>query len=320
MKSVLVTGASGFVGTHLVEHLLSRKKYHVFGTHYGKDVGYLRDLLPKNNIFGINLLDKKDTRKVVDKVRPDYVYHLAALSSPAKSFEDPQGTIVNNVGAQLNLFDACLNLKTRPRTLVVGSAEEYGLAPSREAIDEEAELNPLNAYAVSKISQDYLGLMYYLTHKLPIVRVRPFNHTGERRPPVFVLPAFAKQVAEIELGIRKTLLVRGDLSVVRDFTDVKDMVRAYELAVTECNLGEVYNLGSGRPTKIGELLELLKKNSTFRIVVERDKKKLRPADVRYLVCNADKFKKETGWKPEIDLEVTVGRVLNYWREQVKGKE
>jgi GDP-4-dehydro-6-deoxy-D-mannose reductase len=316
MKSVLVTGASGFVGTHLVEHLLKMKRYEVFGTHYGGERNFLETLLPKKNIFSVNLLNKEETFEVVSKVKPDFIYHLAALSSPAKSFEDPQGTIVNNTGVQINLFEAVIRKKISPKILVIGSAEEYGLVKGKTKVDENHELSPLNSYAVSKIAQDYLGLQYYLAHGIEVVRVRPFNHTGDRQSPIFVLPAFAKQIVEIERGEKEELIVKGNLDVVRDFTDVKDIVVAYELAMTKGIAGEVYNLGSGRPVMIEELLDMLIKQSSQRIMVKKDTKKLPPAQVKYLVCDYSKFTKDTGWEPTIKLEDTVKRVLNYWREEL----
>jgi len=317
MKKILITGASGFVGIHLTTYLLKNKNYQIFGTHFGGSEN-INKLLKKNHLIPLNLLKSTDTKNVIQKIKPDWIIHLAALSSASDSFKNPQQTLTNNTVAQLNLLDALVGLKLKPKILVIGSAEEYGIVKKSESpVKETNPLRPLSPYAVSKITQDYLGLQYYMTYKIPIIRLRPFNHVGEGQRPQFVLPAFSKQIAEIEAGIKDYMMVVGDLSPIRDFTDVQDICIAYELALKHCQPGEVYNIGTGRPTPVKQLLNILLSLTTTKVKIKKDPSKFRPADVKILVADASKFKKTTGWKPTIALEETVKRVLNYWREQIK---
>lgn len=321
MNKILITGASGFVGSHLVEYLNSLGSYEVFGTAFGPGNSIAKSLLDPDHLLSLNLLDSQETENLILKIKPDFIIHLAALSSPQKSKIDPLKTISNNVGISVNLLEAISKLDKKPITLIIGSAEEYGLVNEDQIpIDENTPLNPCNPYAVSKITQDFLALQYFNTHQIPAIRLRPFNHTGERRPPVFVLPAFAKQLAEIELGKKDSLEVLGDLEVSRDFTDVKDMVRAYELALHKCTPGEVYNIGSDKAVLIQDLLDMILSSSENQIKVEKDPTKQGSSSIKTLISNSQKFRQATGWSPEISLEDTVARVVNYWREFIKGEK
>jgi GDP-4-dehydro-6-deoxy-D-mannose reductase len=321
MNKILITGASGFVGSHLVEYLNSLGNYEVFGTAFGLGNSTTKALLDEDHLISLNLLDSQETLDLVSRINPDFVIHLAALSSPQQSKVDPLKTMSNNVGASINLLQALVKLDKKPVTLIIGSAEEYGLvSPDQVPIDEDTPLNPCNPYAVSKITQDYLALQYFNSEKLPVIRLRPFNHTGERRPPVFVLPAFAKQLAEIEQGKKESLEVLGDLEVTRDFTDVKDMVRAYELALHHCKPGEVYNIGSDTGVLIHDLLDMVLANSDTQVKVNIDPEKQNKSNIKTLISNSQKFRQLTGWSPEITLEDTVARVVNYWREIIKGEK
>ena len=321
MNKILITGASGFVGSHLVEYLNSLGSYEVFGTAFGPGNSIAKLLLDPDHLISLNLLDNQETEETILKIKPDFVVHLAALSSPQKSKIDPLKTISNNVGISVNLLEAISKLDKKPITLIIGSAEEYGLVSEDQIpIDENTPLNPCNPYAVSKITQDFLALQYFNSHQIPIIRLRPFNHTGERRPPVFVLPAFAEQLAQIEQGEKEYLEVQGDLEVTRDFTDVKDMVRAYELALHKCTPGEVYNIGSDKGVLIKDLLDMVLSTSQSQIRVKKDPAKQGSSNNKTLISNSQKFRQATGWSPEIPLEDTVARVVNYWREFIKGEK
>lgn len=318
MKKIFITGATGFVGTHALEYFSDKGNYEIFGTNYKSD-NKVVDWIDDEHLITLNLLDQEAIKGVVGRVKPDYVIHLAAMSSPKMSFEKPQETMTNNIAAQINLFEALRLLDKQPeKVLIIGSAEEYGLVSADDCpINETTPLKPTSPYAVSKIAQDYLGLQYYLSYGLPAVRLRPFNHTGERRPETFVLPAFAKQVAEIEAGIQESIIHVGNLEPVRDFTDVKDMVRAYEMALIKGTPGDVYNIGSGEGISIKKLLDILLELTEKKITVEIDDTRVKPADVPVLVADNSKFVNQTGWKPKIPIQETVKRVLNYWRSQVK---
>jgi GDP-4-dehydro-6-deoxy-D-mannose reductase len=313
MKQVLITGASGFAGRHLISQL-KPTLYNIVGTVFGDSGSSLGE---HAEAVKLDLSDFEATSALIERVRPDWVFHLAALSSPAASVHDHNKTLINNITAQANLLDALVLHAPDARVLVVGSAEEYGKVDETcLPIDESCPLNPLTPYAVSKIAQDFMGRQYFLSKKLPVVRVRPFNHVGEGQPPLFVLPAFAKQVALIEAGKQEPIMTVGNLDSTRDFTDVRDMVSAYELALIKGEAGDVYNLGSGIETKIADLLTMLLDQATVSIEVKQDPAKMMKADVPRMAANFDKFKALTKWEPTIPLLSTVTRVLDYWRKQV----
>ncbi len=250
-------------------------------------------------------------------VRPDYIFHLAAQASVERAWQDPVSTLVNNICIQLNLIQAVIALELDARILVVGSADEYGLVrPAELPITEETPLRPLNPYAVSKITQDYLGYQYHLSHGLHVVRVRPFNHIGPRQGPGFVVPDFAKQIALIEAGLQEPVIRVGNLSASRDFSDVRDIVRGYYLALHAGKPGTVYNLGSGEAHSIEDVLHTLLELSTAAIQVEMEPALMRPSDIPISVCNSSRFRADTGWKPEYSLRESLQAVLDYWRTQV----
>ena len=260
-------------------------------------------------------MDNAKVFYLIDRLRPDLVFHLAALTSPKDSFDDPSVTMINNIKAQVNILDAVRKLGFKDtRILVVSSGEIYGLVDKEDLpIDEETVLRPTSPYSVSKITQDFLGLQYYLSHKLKIIRVRPFNHIGPRQSSVFVVSAFAKKIAEIEKNKLEPVLSVGNLESARDFTDVRDMVEAYVLAVEKGKKGEVYNLGSGKSYKISEILEKLLSLSSVKIKIEIDENLLRPVDIPNLVCDVTKFTKLTNWRPKISIDTTLKDTLDYWR-------
>ncbi|MBI2031337.1 MAG: GDP-mannose 4,6-dehydratase [Candidatus Levybacteria bacterium] len=316
MKKVLITGASGFAGSFLIEHLLLNKSFQISGTFLlEKSLKNLIHVKNKINLIHLDLIDAEKVRTMIEKLRPDFIFHLAAHPSPMASFENPGETMMNNIKAQINILEAVKTLEFwKSRILVVSSAEIYGLvSPDDLPIDEKTELKPTSPYSVSKITQDFLGLQYYLAHKLKIVRVRPFNHIGPKQSPSFVVSAFAKKIAEIEKNNSEPVMSVGNLESMRDFTDVRDMIRAYVLAIEKGEAGDVYNIGSGQAYKISDILDQLISLSSKKIRVNVDEKLLRPIDIPELRCDAGKFQKLTGWKPEIPLEKTLEDTLDYWR-------
>ncbi|MCL5675867.1 MAG: GDP-mannose 4,6-dehydratase [Patescibacteria group bacterium] len=313
MKKVFITGVGGFAGSHLCELLTKDKKVQIIGT----DLKHNKSYPGTVKIVTLDLTQRDKTEDAIKKIKPDEVYHLAALTSPAKSFQDPFQTLENNLKAQINLLEALRVHKPDARVLIIGSADEYGLVKKEDnPVDEKQPLRPTNPYAVSKITQDYLALQYVLAYKMPIVRVRPFNHIGPRQSPNFVVSAFAKQLAEIEAGLKEAIISVGNLSSVRDFTDVRDMMRAYQIILEKGVPGEVYNIGSGRGYKMEEILNLLLSMTAKKIKIQVDKTLLRPIDEPILVCNYNKINGLTGWKPKISISETLKSVLDYWRDQV----
>ena len=289
--NILVTGSSGFVGRHLVNHL---KKRH--------------QIIP----LDVDLLNATAVETALAGINPDGVIHLAAIAAIGESLASPAKILRNNIFAQLNLLEALKRKKSTARILVIGSADEYGQT-SDKPIDENFPLLPTSPYAVSKIAQDYLGLEYHLAYGMNIIRVRPFNHIGEGQSPGFVVPDFAKQIVDVENSGRPGNILVGNLDAQRDFTDVLDMVDAYELALAKGKPGDVYNLGSGKSVFIKHLLNILMSLSPAKVTIKTDPSRLRPADQPKLVCNPEKFHLLTGWKPKIPLETTLKRVLEYFR-------
>jgi GDP-4-dehydro-6-deoxy-D-mannose reductase len=259
--------------------------------------------------------------RAVREVAPTHVFHLAAQSSVAASFEDAGGTLTNNLAAQANLLDACRALPEPPRILVVGSAEEYGLVrPEETPLTEAQPFRPTSPYAVSKVAQDLLGWQYFHSYGLPVVRVRPFNHAGPGQSDQFAIAAFARQIAEIEAGRRAPVVRVGNLDARRDFLDVRDVARAHVLALTRGTPGAVYNVGSGVAVRIGDALDALLRLAWAPVKVEPDPARLRPSDVPLLVADTRALGAATGWRPEIAFAETLAATLAWWRLRVASRE
>ena len=315
----LVTGISGFVGSHLAEYLLEHTDWQVIGTVYGPEdnIEHLRDRL---ELYPAELSELKTVTSIIKRAEPDYIFHLAAQPLPSLSHQDPWFTLENNIRLQLNILEAVVRLKLGSRMLVVGSSEEYGLVrPDELPIKEANPLRPINPYAVSKITQDMLGLQYFLSHGVQAIRVRPFNHIGPRQSPGFVAPDFARQVAEAEAGLREPYILVGNLEASRDFSDVRDIVRGYHLALTQGEAGKVYNLGSEQAHSVRELLDTLLRFSRIPLEVRQDPARVRPAEVPVMVSDCTRFRERAGWRTTIPFEQSVRDVLDYWRVHVKEK-
>jgi GDP-4-dehydro-6-deoxy-D-mannose reductase len=293
---VLVTGVTGFAGSHLVDYILAEK--------------------PGTEITGIQRWRSRTENIEHFEERPDWIFHLAAQSFVPTSWTAPTESLVTNIIGQLNIFEAVKKLGIKPRIQLACSSEEYGLVLENELpIKETNPLRPLSPYAVSKVGQDMLGYQYWMSFRIPVVRTRGFNHEGPRRGPVFVCSDFAKQIADIEKGRRPPVVRVGNLTARRDFTDVRDVVRAYWLALEKGEPGEVYNIASGRAWTIREMLDLLLGMSKSKIKVEEDPARMRPSDVPVLLGDSSKFRDRTGWSPSIPFEKTIADLLAYWRER-----
>jgi GDP-4-dehydro-6-deoxy-D-mannose reductase len=314
----LITGINGFVGGHLAEHLIAAERWEVWGV-ARQPAPRLPRLRGRVEVVVADLESLEQTTAALERVRPDVVFHLAGQSNVPRSFEDPAGTLTNNILAQLHLFQATLRLRQNPLLLIAASNEIYGqIRPEDLPLNENAPLRPVNPYAVSKATQDLLAFQYHVSHGLRAIRLRPFNHIGPRQSEQFVVSAFAAQIARIEAGAQAPLIRVGNLVAERDFTDVRDIARAYELAALRGRPPLAYNIGSGRCVSVRWLLDTLLALAERDIAIEPDAARMRPADVPRVVGDSRLFREHTGWEPQIPLEQTLLDVLEYWREQVKG--
>jgi GDP-4-dehydro-6-deoxy-D-mannose reductase len=314
----LVTGISGFVGGHLAEHLLAEGDLVIGLSTSGRWPAELAELgkairLERFDLVKQSEADLADLADLVRRKQPEVIYHLAAQSNPQGSIHDPRGTWTLNLGGSLNLLEAVKASGQKPRVVLVGSGVCYGNpAPEFIPVSEDCPLRPNNPYAASKAAVDLLGIEHYLAHGTDVVMVRPFNHAGPRQLARYVLAGFASQIAEVELGRRSHLKV-GNLNIVRDFTDVRDVVRAYRLLGQKGQPGEIYNLGSGQGTKLTDVLEYLRSRSTANIDVEVDATRMRSVDQPLLVANASKLYAAVDWKPHYSIEQTLSDMLDFSR-------
>jgi GDP-4-dehydro-6-deoxy-D-mannose reductase len=315
MRRVLVTGVTGFAGSHLVDYMLTRNDCEIFGIQrWRSPLENVTHFLDKITMVECDLRDASSTRDTLERVRPDWIFHLAAQSFVPTSWSAPTESLTTNVLGQLNIFEAVRRIGLQCRIQIACSSEEYGMVYSDELpIRETNPLRPLSPYAVSKVAQDMLAYQYWMSWKVDSVRTRGFNHEGPRRGPVFVASDFAKQIADIEKGLKPPVLHVGNLEARRDFTDVRDMVRGYWRALEKCESGEVYNLCSGKDYSIQSVLDLLLGMTKSKIEVRQDRMRLRPSDVPVLLGDCSKFKQATGWEPVIPFEQTLQDMLDFWR-------
>jgi len=319
----LITGITGFAGSHLAEYLLAEHPdVEVYGTYRWRSrMDNVEHLRSRVKLLEADLRDYTSMHSALERSRPDVIFHLAAQSFVPSSWSAPNETLTTNVAGQTNLFEAIRALKLDPVVQIACSSEEYGLVlPGETPIKETNPLRPLSPYAVSKVAQDYLGYQYFQSYGLKVVRTRGFNHTGPRRGQVFVTSNFCSQVAAIELGLQEPIIRVGNIDAIRDFTDVRDMVRAYWLAVTKAKPGEVYNIATGNGIKIREMLERLIQLAAVEVKIEVDPDRLRPSDVEILIGDASKFRADTGWEPRISFEQTLNDLLDYWRETLRRRQ
>lgn len=315
----LITGITGFAGSHLADYILeTHPEVEVHGlVRWRSRMENIRHILDRVHLQEADLKDMVSMKKALAEIEPDRIFHLAAQSFVPTSWRCPGETFAINSIGQVNLFEAVLDLGLTPRIQIAGSSEEYGLVhPDEVPMKETNPLRPLSPYAVSKVAQDLLGYQYFMSYGLHVVRTRGFNHTGPRRGEVFICSNFAHQIVEIEKKLRDPVLFVGNLEAKRDFTDVRDTVRAYWLSLEKGEAGEVYNIGTGVAYSAQEILDKLLALTEADVRVEVDPLRLRPSDVMILLSDCSKFRTISGWEPRIPFEQSLQDLLEYWRERL----
>jgi GDP-4-dehydro-6-deoxy-D-mannose reductase len=310
---ILITGASGFVGRHLVDYLNRQDQHEITGLSSQK-----RPPIEGGRLLVCDLRDADLTRRVLERYEPEIIFNLAGQSHVPRAFTDPAGTLITNVVGQINLFEGCRATEIDPVIVTVGSAEIYGAVdPDAIPIDESQPFKPNNPYASSKAAQDLYASQYVASYGMKIVRARPFNHVGPGQDDRFVVASFARQIAEVEAGLAEPVVLVGNLEPVRDFLDVRDVVRAYDLIARPEFAGEVFNISSGRGIRIREILDMLVEAATCDIEVRVDPERVRPSEVPEFRGDSTKLRDATGWQPQFQLEQTIREVLDDWRSRIR---
>lgn len=314
MKKALIIGASGFVGPYLAAQLSGESGMEVYATKLPQ--GELDDI--QAEVCNLDIMNKEEIVDLLYKIRPDYIFHLAAQSSVAVSWKNPGLTIDINIKGSVNVLDAVRELYYKPRVLLIGSGEEYGhIRPGETPISEDNHLRPGNLYAATKVCQNMIAKIYTTAYDMELIMVRAFNHIGPKQAPIFVVSDFCKQVVEIEKGVREPVMMVGNLKAMRDFTDVRDVVRAYALLVEHGKAGETYNVGSGHAVSIQDVLDLIISQSSAEVEVKVDPNKIRPVDVPIIEADTTKLREATGWERKIPLEQTIRETMDYWRQHIE---
>lgn len=309
----LITGINGFVGGYLAEYLLN-KTNQVFGTFYPKDLN--KNIKDPIQSFFCDLTIPQDIDKLIKEIKPEFIFHLAGQSFIPYSWDDPATTFKTNVLGPIYLLEAVKKHAQTAKILIVGSSDEYGSVNGSTNLSEDAPLNPDNPYGISKACADLLSHQLGKHNNLKIVRTRSFLHIGPGQSEKFVVSDFCKQIALIEKGEQPPVMKVGNLESKRDFTDVRDIVNAYWLALEKGIPGEVYNITSQNLLSIQELLDKLISMTDTKITVEIDPKKIRTTDTKLTMGDSTKFRTQTMWQPEIPIEKTLQDTLDWWRKQV----
>lgn len=314
MKRALIIGAAGFVGSYLIDHIQKHCVWSIVVTKMPQETM----ACPGVDICDLDILAPEAIERLLEEQRPDYIFHLAAQSSVAVSWKNPGLTVDVNVKGSLNVLDAVRKLDYKPRVLLIGSGEEYGHVRENEVpVREDNVLRPGNIYAATKACQNMIGAIYAQAYGMDVMMVRAFNHVGPNQSPIFVVADFCKQTAEIEAGLKEPVIKVGNLSARRDFSDVRDVVRAYVELMETGKAGETYNVGSGNAVEIRKILDMILCRSKKEIRVEVEPSRMRPVDVPVIEADISKLKACTGWKQKITLEETIQDTLEYWRQKLK---
>ncbi len=327
-KKILITGITGFVGSHLADYILENKSNcEVLGIKrwHLSNLKNIKGILNKITLFDCDVTDPISVRKLILKTKPDVIFHCASESFVSPSWDHPNRYMNVNYNGTLNFLDALYNLKLDTIFHIPGSGEEYGEINENELpIRPETVLRPVNPYAVSKIAQDLIGYVYYKSYGVNVIRTRAFNHEGPRREKVFGISWYAYQIAMIENGLMEGPLKVGGIDDRRNFTHVRDIVEAYWISTEKCNPGELYLVGSEDDTSIytfKEALEKLIKMSTVKkIDYVTEKEFVRPTSVPRLIADTKKFRDKTDWEPKKTFDDILIDTLEYWREKIKNND
>ena len=321
MEKYLITGFSGFVSKHFLDFLESREeKFSVLGIDVHPPTFKFNSSSHLNCEFvDLNLLDKDAVQNVLYQFQPNYLLHLASYSSVSFSWKNPILSFQNNTNIFLNILEALRLNNLQVRVLSVGSSEEYGnVEPKDIPLREEHSLRPVSPYAVARVAQEMLSRIYSEGYGLDIVLTRSFNHIGTGQSETFVIPSFAKQLVEGWMrGEKEIKLTTGDLTVVRDFLDVRDVVKAYYALLKKGRKGEVYNVCSGRGLSLAEIVKMMVEKLQVRCMTVTDKRLVRPKDNMVITGSNQKIKNETGWFPIVELETAMQDILIDWKERLK---
>lgn len=307
-ETILITGGTGFVGSHLVDSLLFRGENNIHVTHYGNTTGHVATILPQKNFHSIDLTDAEATSQLFKEIQPTQIYHLASLAGVGTSFDQVNKTLGTNTQLQLSVLLAMLKHCPQAKLLTIGTALEY--KPAKQPLKETSQLGPNNPYGVSKVTQEMLSLWFYQQYNLNIVITRSFNHFGPRQAPGFVIADFSKQLAQNPNEISV-----GNLDPIRDMTYVTDIVEAYTLLMNQGLAGEIYNVGSGKGYTIRYLLEEMIRALGNKIEIIIDQDRYRPVDVPMVVANIDKIKR-LGWQSTTPLEQALKETINYYQNNL----
>jgi GDP-4-dehydro-6-deoxy-D-mannose reductase len=322
MKSILITGISGFVGGYYAQYLVdNKKKFEIHGISRSSPmwnfVDNRDDLLKQIHFHQCNLLHDSDLNKILTDIHPDYVLHLASFSSVAESWKKPHLTFVNNTNTFLNLIDGIMRINPSCKILSIGSSEEYGIVNCMDLpLTETHPLLPESPYAAARVSEEYLAKVYFKGFQSNICTTRSFNHIGPGQKDSFVISSIAKQFAEISVKNHAPVIKIGDASIIRDFTDVRDVVVAYDSIFEKGKPGETYNVCSGNGYSILDIISLLSDIASIEVNVEKHKDLLRPVDNPKLIGNNLKIFNQTGWKPSISIKKSLTDIFNYWRSMI----
>ncbi len=318
-SKILITGIAGFAGSHLAELLLSHD-YEIYGLIAPNEpTDNIRQIIKNLELKTVDITDQSRVSRIIKAIKPEYIFHLAAMASVGQSIQKERLTYQVNIFGSLNILESALSQKNTLKKLVfISSSDCYGIfSPANKLLKETQLLNPISPYGISKATMEYIAKYYFRQYNLPVVIARSFNHTGPRQSDIFVVPSFCRQIALISAGLNKPEMVVGDLTVKRDLSDVRDIVKGYYLAGIKGKSGEIYQFSSNRAISIEKLLKKLLKISPIDIKVIIDKKRLRKSDIPILKGSNSKARKDLGWIPQIRLEKTLQDTLQYWRGLIR---